>query len=201
MEMNAFAAVIPECGYCVPAALFFVLFFFGCDDPAGNVPTMAELRSEQLPDQESWMTRFDVLDGDRPRVRIYAGYIGQFEREDSTYMLLRGHPDSLAGRVEAHLFDEKGDSSAVITADEMRYFQNERRFEARGNVVVTTTDAKRLETEHLIWMEIDRKVSTTGFVRITTPTEFIQGYDLVADEDLETYEIARVTGQSVVEEL
>ena len=43
-------------------------------------------------------------------------------------------------------------------------------------------------------------VRTPGFVRIRTPKENVQGYNLVADEDLETYTLARVTGQVTYEE-
>ena len=201
--MTEIARLIPENLRCVPSAIVFVVVLFaaGCYDPTENAPTMADLRAEQLPDQESWFSRFDVMDGERPRMQIFADYIANYDQEDSTYMRLTGHPDSLISRVQAHLFDERGDSSATILANEMTYFEEERRFESRGNVIVTTSDDKRLETEHLIWLEVERKVNTTGFVRITTSQEQIQGYDLVADEDLENYEIKRVTGQSVVEDL
>ena len=201
--MSESTRMIPDTSDCVPKfiLLLLILACWGCYDPSENALTLAEIREERRPDQESWHTRFDVLDGDRPRMQVHAGYMGKYEIEDSTYMVLRGHPDSLESRVLAHLFDENGDSTATILADEMTYFEKERRFESRGNVIVTTTDLKRLETEHLIWLEIDRKVNTTGFVRITTPKENIQGYDLIADEDLENYEISRVTGQSVVEDL
>ena len=55
-----------------------------------------------------------------------------------------------------------------------------------------------LKTEFLIWNELDRRVKTSGFVHITTPRENIQGYNLDADENLENYEIAQVTGQTIV---
>ena len=195
--------MIPELKHCVP--IFFCLLgsllFCACTTPTDNLPSLEDLRDEQRPDQESWFTRYDVLAGDRPRMQVYADYIANYDRQDSTYMILRGHPDSLSSRIVAHLYDEAGDSSATIVANEMIYFERDRRMESRGNVVVTTSDQKRLETEHLIWLELDQKVRTEGFVRITSPRENIQGYDLVADEDLENYAIARVTGKSLVDDL
>jgi hypothetical protein len=68
------------------------------------------------------------------------------------------------------------------------------------NVIVVTPDEKTLESEHLVWLEDDRKLRTPGFVRITTPNERVQGYNLLADEDLSTYTLARVTGQVTVED-
>ncbi|MEM8485631.1 MAG: LPS export ABC transporter periplasmic protein LptC [Bacteroidota bacterium] len=173
----------------------------GCAEPDIATPSLQEIQQGPLPDQESWFTQFNVIDGGKPRMQIHADYMAKFESVDSTYMILEGHPDSLGGRVLAYLFDEKGDSSATILADQMVYFENERRIESIGNVIVNTTDEKKLETEFLIWHEIDRRVKTDGFVRITTPREDIQGYNLDADEDLENYEIARVTGQALVDDI
>jgi hypothetical protein len=79
-------------------------------------------------------------------------------------------------------------------------FEDQRRFEATGNVDVVTPEDKRLESEHLVWYEDNRTLRTPGFVRIETPTERVQGYDLTADEDLETYTLNRMTGQVIVEE-
>ncbi len=202
--------IIPSCTRCVPRAhfrLYWLFFAFawlavaGCAEPDIATPTLQEIQEGPQPDQESWFTQFDVIDGGRPRMQIHADYMAKFESTDSTYMILEGHPDSLNSRVLAYLFDEKGDSSATIFADQMVYFEDERRIESKGNVIVNTKDEKKLETEFLIWHEIDRRVRTDGFVRITTPREDIRGYNLDADEDLENYEIARVTGQALVDDI
>lgn len=195
--------MVPSFTRCVPFAmtLGFFLLLAGCSEPNIATPSLDDLRKEQLPDQESWFTQFDVLDGERPRMQIHAEYMAKYIQDDSTHMILKGHPDSLNSRVLAYLFDEAGDSSATILADEMVYFELERRIESKGNVIVTTSEDKKLETEFLIWHEIDRSVKTEGFVRITSPRENIQGYNLDADENLENYKIARVTGQTVVDDL
>ena len=172
----------------------------GCFESDVVPPTMEELRAESRPDQESWFAVFDVLEGDQPRLRIHADYVAKYENPDSTYMVLTSLPDSIGNRVVAYIFDEAGDSSATIFADQMIYFEKNRRFEAQGEVLVVTTEEKRLETEYLIWLEVERKVQTEGFVRIHSPTEDIQGYNLDADENLENYRIARVTGHAVVED-
>lgn len=200
--------MIPETLRSVPsffvvAILAWCAFFLaaGCTDPDIAVPTVEDLRNERLPDQESWFTQFDVMESENPRLRIFADYMAKYIETDSTYMVLKGHPDSLGGRVLAYLFDEAGDSSATIVADEMIYYESERRIESKGNVIVNTIDEKRLETEFLIWLELERRVQTSGFVHITSPRENIQGYNLDADEDLENYEIARVTGQTIVDDI
>ena len=81
---------------------------------------MDDVSAEDDPDQESWGVRFVVTEvaigSEQSRVRMVmiADYMAQYEREDSTYRLLRGHPDSLNRRVVAHIFDTQGDSAATI---------------------------------------------------------------------------------------
>ncbi len=195
--------MIPRFCRCVPYLIvpFCVWAVTGCYDPDAAVPSLEDVRAEQMPDQESWLIRFDVLDGEQPRVQIYAGHSAKYETSDSTYTVLTALPDDEGQFVKAFMFDEQGDSSATITARELVYHEVDRRFEAKGEVVVLTRDDKRLETEYLVWLEVDRRLYTSGFVRITSPVENIQGYDLKADESLENYEIARVTGQVVVDDL
>ena len=185
--------------------LTLLLLTVGCERRA-ETPTLAEVRAEGGPDQESWGVHFYVTqvpigsDESRIRVEMLADYMAQYEREDSTYQLLRGHPDSLNRRVIAYLYDGQGDSSATLTADRVYYFDQEKRFEAQGNVVVVTREDKRLESEKLVWLEDERKIRTQSFVSIVSPKEQVQGYGLVADEDLKTYQIGRFTAQVTLDE-
>lgn len=182
----------------------------GCSRPA-SLPSAAEAAAaEERPDQESWDVRFSVYEspagseGSRPRLELVAAYMAVYERADSTYTVLRSAPDSAATRVTARLFDPEGapraEPSAVVYADRIFYYDEDRHFEARGDVVVETSEGKRLESEVLFWYESERKVRTPGFTRLTTPNENIQGYGFVADENLEFYSLARVTGKGTIEE-
>ena len=186
--------------------LTLLLLLTAACERRAETPTLAEVRAEGGPDQESWGVHFYVTqvpigsDESRIRVEMLADYMAQYEREDSTYQLLRGHPDSLNRRVVAYLYDDQGDSSATLTADRVYYFDQEKRFEAQGNVVVVTREDKRLESEKLVWFEDQRKIRTQSFVSIVSPREQVQGYGLVADEDLKTYQIGRFTAQVTLDE-
>lgn len=174
----------------------------GCEHQSASSAAEAEAAAERAPAQTSRDVRFGVYDGDRPRAEILAALMEQYETEDSTYTLLHSAPEQQdeEGRVTAYLFDEAGDSSAVIRADRLVYYEEESRFEARGRVIVTTAEGKRLEGEHLAWDEAARRVHTPGFVRITTPSDRVQGYGLDANEDLSDYRLANVTGETTVED-
>lgn len=87
-----------------------------------------------------------------------------------------------------------------MESDRLTYLDEERRFLAEGRVVVQTASGKILRSEELTWDEAASRLRTDGFVRITTPEEQLQGYRLDADEDLDTYTLARITGQVLVED-
>lgn len=139
---------------------------------------------------DSVESKRDSVDSDRPSIDTTGVGASDVPPADTTGRR----------RVYAYIFDEKGDSSAVITAERMMYFDAEGRFEAFGDVVVLTQDDKRLTSEHLTWDQTDRKIRTRRFVRIVTPTEDVQGSGLVADEDLETYQLGRFTAQVEMDE-
>lgn len=188
------------------ATVMFALAGLGCERPIAAPPAMHEVRAEGEPVQESWDVRFSVnesplgQEATLPRLELQAAYMAAYEQGDTTFTVLHGGADSTEHRVTALIFDAAGDTSATVRADRMIYHEYDRRFEARGAVTVATAGGRHLETEELYWNERDETVRAPGFARITTATERIQGYGLVADEQLETYTLARVTGQVTLEE-
>lgn len=164
---------------------------------------MDDVRAEGAPKQESWNVRYHVTETpsgseeSRPRLEIESLYMATFETEDSTYTVMES--DS-ARRVRAVIFGEDGDTSATVRAQRLMMLDDDSRFEARGDVEVVTPDDKVLTSEHLVWFENERTLRTPGFVRIRTPQERVQGYDLEADENLDTYTLRRMTGQVTVED-
>ncbi len=175
------------------------------------------------PSQTSWDVNFDLQEGGKRRARFIADKMEHFDTDDSSYVLLTMQSDSamrsvlqevsgLSGdrdpetapsrtfagadlppdRVLTYVFEE-GDSSAAITATRMMFFADEGRFEAFGDVEVLTTESKQLFSEQLTWDQTERKIRTRRFVRIITPSETVQGNGLLADEDLDTYQIGRFT--------
>jgi len=151
-------------------------------------------------DGPSQITRdavYAVNENGRPRARIRAAQMEQYRADDSTYSVWRTLSDT--GRVRSYIFED-GDSSATITADSVVYYAADGEFNAYGNVIVLTDENRRLESEHLTWHQFDRTIRTRRFVHITTPSEDVRGNGLVADENLETYQIGEFTAEVEVKE-
>lgn len=183
-------------------SLFLVLVVAACSE----VPDVwvDEEEHSGRPVSESWDVSFYVSETDlgsvesRPRLHLEADYMASFEA-DSSFTLLRS--DEAERQVRAVIFDKAtGEQSAVISANEIIYNDRDRRFTATGDVFVDASGDRQLFSERLIWHERSQNVFAPGFVRIVTPQERLEGYNLDADENLDNYRLARVTGQAQIEE-
>jgi len=137
-------------------------------DRSGDEGVPPDSLQRKGPSQVTQDARFVMNEAGRRRAIIRAEEMQQYQTDDSTYSVWRTHGDS--ARVHSYVFEE-GDSSATITADSVAFFNQEGRFEAYGDVVVVTQENRRLVSEHLTWLQADRKIRTRRFVHITTPSE------------------------------
>jgi LPS export ABC transporter protein LptC len=178
--------------------IFLVLAAAGCEMHESGV-SVQTLKDEVAPISESWNTRMVISEDGKPRLIMEADYMARHETPDSTWMVLTGANES-TDRVHVYIFDSEGDTSAVVTTQRILYHERERRFVARGNVDVRSGTERRLQSEYLSWLEATARVSTPGFATITTPTETLSGYGLDADENLQDFRMARVTGTVLIED-
>ena len=170
----------------------------GCEHRTGTSTPSSASESGPTPTHVSWDARFTMSEEGRPRAVIHAPRMEQYRTSDSTYSVWRSMRDT--ARVRLYLYDSEGDSSATLTADSVVFEDRKGLLNAYRNVVVITESNKRLQTEHLVWRQADRKIRTRRFVRIRTPTEVVQGNGLVADEDLETYQLGRFEAEVEVDD-
>ena len=170
----------------------------GCTRRSAVETDLADVRAEGGPSHESWDMDMLVSEDGRPRFRLLAHHMAYFERGDSTWMELEGVADSARTRVTGLLYGAERDTSAWFEADRMTWFDEARRMEARGAVVVRSSNGRVLEAEHLEWLEPERRIRTPGFARILMTDGRLEGYGLTAMEDLEDVRIANVSGNVTV---
>ena len=118
-----------------------------------TAPAIAEMEKEHAPVRESWgvrtyLTQIPTGEAEsRRRVEFAADHVAWYETEDEAYQLLK----SVTSPVTVYLYDAAGDTSATVTAREVRYFDTQYRIEASGDVVVHSRDGTRITTESLEW--------------------------------------------------
>ena len=102
---------------------------------------------------------------------------------------------------QVEFLDEYGTINSVLTADYAIRYEAKSGIIVQGNVVWTSIDGKRLESEELIWDEKKKRIHTKKLVHIVTPEQDIYGYGLEADQDFNTWSILAPVGDLKVEDL
>ncbi len=91
-------------------------------------------------------------------------------------------------------YDNKGKISTTLKADYGVRHETTKRMEVKYNVEVVNVNGEKLNTEHLMWDEVKKKIISDAFVKITTTKEIIMGKGLEANQDFTQYEIKEITG-------
>jgi len=93
-------------------------------------------------------------------------------------------------------YDSIMNPKSQITANYGIRFENEKRMEAKNNVVVISIEKdEQLDTEHLVWDERKKIIYSDVFVKITRADEVLYGDGLTSDQDFEKYTIKNPTGE------
>jgi len=148
---------------------------------------LGSVDSRTLPQQESWNSRIVISDSGRIRAVIYAGYLRVYDNMQQT---------QLSEGVKSFFYDQFGKQTSVMTSREGTVDEATNNLEARGDVLVVSTDSTKLRSEILYWDNQRQLIHTPAFVRINSPKEKLQGHGLEADQGLKNYRIFRVTGEA-----
>lgn len=91
-------------------------------------------------------------------------------------------------------YNEEEKPTTTLKADYGVRYEDTKRMEAKYNVEVVNENGEKLNTEHLVWDEQQKKITSDAFVKITTAREIIMGKGLEANQDFTRYEIKEITG-------
>lgn len=165
-----------------------LLCTIGCEDKV-KPSVLADVASEELPQQESWNSTITVVDSGRVKAIIKAGYLRYFEETAQT---------ELKQGVYVRFFGVTGKQTSYLVSQEAVIDENTNDMEARKNVLVVSSDSSRLRTQRLFWDNKRQLIYTPDFVTISTAKERLQGHGFEADQGLKYYKVFRVTGQATL---
>ena len=177
--------------------IMFSLAFvsLNCEGPQEK-PVTIQQNKENIPDQELWASPENPvvirLTDDEGKVQnlIKAGHIQIFRKKKTTFV------DS---GITVDFFNNKGEITSTLTADRGVLYENTKDLVAYGNVVVHSTEKRKLETEELRWYEKEQKIVAPLFVKITTEKGYEEGTNLESNADLTHFTIWNVRGKVLIE--
>jgi LPS export ABC transporter protein LptC len=91
-------------------------------------------------------------------------------------------------------YDDKGKETTTLKSDYGVHYELSKRMEAKYNVEVVNVNGEKLNTEHLVWDEQKKKITSDAFVKITTAKQIIMGKGLESNQDFTKYDILDITG-------
>jgi LPS export ABC transporter protein LptC len=92
-------------------------------------------------------------------------------------------------------YDKNGNVASTVTADSGSYQMRDGTLDARGNVVVVTTDGKTLKTEHLVYNKTTSEITSDTAYTFTSSQGSGSGMGFVTDPDFKRLETSQATGR------
>ncbi len=181
--------------------IFYILiiilsaFFYGCENDIADVNSVASDTDKNAPIESSKNAEFLYSDSARIRSKLKTPLIDHYMGKKPYYEMPKG--------MEVVFYDKFRKEQTKLTANYGIGYDKENKMnvmEAKGNVIVINEKGDKLNTEHLTWNSLTKKIYTNEFVKITTKDEVIWGNGLEANEDFSQYEIKQVKGQIAVKD-
>jgi LPS export ABC transporter protein LptC len=167
--------------------LFFILLLVAsCSPPETGLPVVYD-----GPIREAEHIELHYAENLTVKVILKARKVREFQNGD------RDFPEG----IYLEFFDESGQLTSTLRANEARYFKQDNQWRARGKVeVLNLQKNEQLNTEELFWKPSTEEIFTESFVTIRLENEVIYGEGLQAKQDMSDYTIKKPQGEFVIRE-
>lgn len=170
--------------------LGIAMLFFSCANKieqikevsAGEKKSSVEAENFQMIYSDSTVVRFKLI---TPKLINY-------DKSDNPFM-------EFPNGVKIEKFNDKMEKIASITSNYARYYEKEKRWEAKNNVVAVNPQGDTLKTEQLTWDENKSKIYSEQFVKIIRKDQVITGVGFESDQDLSNWKIKKAQGSIYVD--
>jgi len=165
---------------------FLIVFLGACAFSCGQRETPAPPPAQSFPSSEATHATTVFLTGAVVTTRIKSDGIVSYAEQDSAWGF----------GLTVDFFDDKGKHTSVLRADSALVREKQRFLEVFGNVKILTDDGRTLASDHLVWDDRRRLITTDGYVAITKGKDVMSGYGFESDPELKHIRLHReVTGR------
>jgi LPS export ABC transporter protein LptC len=133
-------------------------------------------------------------DSGRKEIEIIAPQLKQFKLEKDPYTEF---PKGL----NVFFYDVKGDIKSKISANYAIYYEDDKLWEARHNVVAVNEKGEVLNTEQMFWDQEKRIIFSDKFTKINSGDEIFTGKNgFTAEQDFSKWRLKGSSGTVQIEE-
>lgn len=176
-------------------SLFILFFATACENDVQVVNSITQNEKQELPAESSENVEFLYSDSAKVKSKLSAKQLDRYVGENPYFEMTKGMEvvfytnfPQIQTKLTAEYGIGKNNGESIET------------LEAQRNVIVINEKGEKLNTEHLTWNGVTKKIYTDKFVKITTQDEVIWGDGLEANEDFSEYEITHVKGQIYIKD-
>jgi LPS export ABC transporter protein LptC len=149
--------------------------------PPAATATLADSAEQVMFDIHTMLTNSGVKRGD-----MYADTVYVFD-DQTRYVMLR---------VRATFNTETGAPNGTLRADRGLYRFREKVLEGFGNVVVTSTDGRRLVSNHLRYSQVPNEISSDSAFTLTQQDRVQRGIGFTSDPNITVFRCHRACSGS-----
>jgi LPS export ABC transporter protein LptC len=167
----------------VPVALLPLCFWLvgACQQTTQAPPVAKTAAIPDSADQLMFGVWFLLTDAGVKRAEV---------RGDTAYLYEESTRSDLR-KVKTDFFKVTGEKDATLTSLTGTYSSRLGTMEARGQVVVITTDGRRLETPHLRYDPARNEISSDSAFVLTQTDRRLEGIGFISDPDLNNIKVLR----------
>jgi LPS export ABC transporter protein LptC len=121
------------------------------------------------------------------------GVLRSFVEADTAYVYQNTSTMNLR-RFKVRMLDAQGNLQSTLTADSGVYATYSGKLDARGHVLVESTDGRKLRTEHLIYDKTANQIKSDTTFSYESPTERGSGNGFLSDINFRNVQIDQPRG-------
>ena len=181
--------LVPRASCLAPRVFFALALLLAACNPGARPPVGITGGLADSAEQVAFNVRHVLTQNGVQRGELFADTMFVFD--DQTRYAFQG--------VRATFNNERGVRDGNVRADRGSYSLRSHVLEGWGNVIITTTDGRRLEAPHLIFRRLANEVATdSAFVMTDARGMVTRGVGFRADPGLNRIQILRRAGGSAV---
>jgi LPS export ABC transporter protein LptC len=161
-----------------------------CRDQKGAPLAVARPTIADSADQILFNSRTLITDLGLQRAEVFSDTAFFFDQ--NTRLEMRGGPT-----VRGIFFSSTGAQDAILTSHRALYNTRQGVLEASGDVLVVSTDGRKLKTPFLRFDQRQNKISSDSAFVLTEPGREVRGIGFVSDPDMQNINVLKVQSSKV----
>ena len=164
--------------------LFFLVVLVSCT----NDPKLVQdfVSDKKQPIEQIKGAELLHTENGKVKVRVVASRIERFQDIEPSLIF--------SDHLEVYFYNDSSQLQSTLMADYASVDEGKKIMLAQNNVILISSDDKKLETDELIWDENKNKIYTDKKVKITTTKEVIYGEGFTSTPDFKQYSITKING-------